>query len=176
MRKRDGSIFSFIAIAVVLIIATGLVVFAINNRTSSEGSIVDEVISQVDEEQENSQDENQGSEGGESTEGTTDSSEASEDEVRSGDDQPVADEESSDVSSDAPVEDSLPEGGVIPSPEPESPAPQQPSAPAAPDTTASINASELPETGLTQDLLSSAIGILAIVGGGYIYYHFGRNQ
>lgn len=103
MRKRDGSIFSFIAIAVVLIIATGLVVFAINNRTSSEGSIVDEVISQVDEEQENSQDENQGSEGGESTEGTTDSSEASEDEVRSGDDQPVTDEESSDVSSDAPV-------------------------------------------------------------------------
>lgn len=165
LKKHNGSIFSFIAVGLVLVIATGLIVFAINNRSSAD-RVVDEVISQTDTEDEKQNDND------------------NQDEAPSNNDESLG-EESEETTEEVPEETPAPESSSeqeetseseVPAPTPVEPTNPAPATPSAPSANQSVNTAQLPETGLTQDLLSSAIGILAIVGAGYIYYHFGRNQ
>lgn len=41
---------------------------------------------------------------------------------------------------------------------------------------AQVTTGELPTTGPAEDLLSMVIGLVAIVGAGYVYYHYGTKQ
>lgn len=164
LRKHNGSIFSFIAVALVLVVATGLIVFAINNRSSSDSDVIDEVISQTD------------------TDDKKQSERDDKDEKAPADKEETRKEDSDKATEETPQEETAPvdtrdDKDVA---QPETPAPAAPVAPSTPSTSsepsAEVNTAALPVTGLTQDFLSSAIGILAIVGAGYVYYHFGRNQ
>lgn len=182
MRSQSGSIFSFIAIGLVLVIATGLVVFTVNNRTASNDDVIDGVVSQADpdsskgddKEQAENRDEVDGdrsdkgeeASGADSDTGSTSQGEAGDaqsDESRSEDSTAspgtAQDGDDNEASSSNPTTGVMPETGV------------------ASDPSSEVSSrAQLPETGVAVDMLSSVIGIIAIIGSGYVYYHFGQRS
>lgn len=157
-KSHSGSVASFIVVAVVLV---GAVVGAVWYLQNQDSAPTDEPATEV---AQNDTDKSKGADDKADSEATKEEEQAAESEAKKkieSESESAENTDESDKSDDATSEnageDTAPESAPVQNQE---------------DFTASSE--DLPETGPTSSTLSSVLGLMAIVGSGYVYYHFGR--
>lgn len=171
-KNQPGSVASFIVVAIVLVVAALGAVWYLNNKDSVSinlptGEVAkndsDQAKDEKDKASQSSSDEQAKKEEAQSRAKQkieAEKEQAEKDKSEKTDDQNTSDRNQAGSSSQSTSQNSGQAGS-----ETDSPTSQADSMP---------NTGPLPETGPATDILASVIGLMAIVGSGYVYYHFGR--